>query len=56
MAIQWSADQAWKAEEEPIRTAIAEDKRRIAGGVEKEIAVGLIGPGTNSRPTRPTSL
>jgi len=39
MAIQWSADQEWKAEEERIRTAIAEDKRRIAEGVEKEIAV-----------------
>ncbi len=41
MAIQWSADQEWKAEEERIHTAIAEDKRRIAEGVEKEIAVAV---------------
>jgi F0F1-type ATP synthase membrane subunit b/b' len=41
MAIQESADQDWKAEEERIRAAIAEDQRRIAAGVEKEIAVAI---------------
>ena len=41
MAIQASADQDWKAEEERIRAAIAEDQRRIAEGVEKEIAVAV---------------
>jgi len=40
MAIQSSADQAWKAEER-IRLAIAEDKRRSAERVEKEIALGV---------------
>ena len=41
MAIQLSADQEWKAEEDRIRTATAEDKRRIAEMVEKEIAVAV---------------
>jgi F0F1-type ATP synthase membrane subunit b/b' len=41
MAIQGSADQEWKVEEDRIRTAIAEDQRRIAEGVEKEIAVAV---------------
>jgi F-type H+-transporting ATPase subunit b len=41
MAIQLSADQELKAEEDRIRTATAEDKRRIAEMVEKEIAVVL---------------
>jgi F0F1-type ATP synthase membrane subunit b/b' len=40
-ALQCSADQQWKAEEERIRTAIAEDQRRIAEGVEKEIEVAV---------------
>lgn len=41
MAIQLRADQAWKAEEDRIRTAIAEDNRRIAEMVDRDIAVAV---------------
>jgi F0F1-type ATP synthase membrane subunit b/b' len=41
MAIQSTADQQWRAEEERIHVATAEATRRIAEMAEKEIAVAV---------------
>jgi F0F1-type ATP synthase membrane subunit b/b' len=41
MALQLRADREWKAEEDLIRTTIAEDERRIGERIERDIAVAV---------------
>jgi F0F1-type ATP synthase membrane subunit b/b' len=41
MALELMADREWKAEEDLIRTTIAEDERRIAERIERDIAVAV---------------
>ena len=40
-ALQLRVDREWKAEEDRIRITIAEDERRIAKGIERDIAVAV---------------